>query len=300
MNNGDPPPAPDPYRVSSAEGQSNIQTGMANSILGNPNTYGPQGSTTYSQSGQVETITLPDGSTTQVPRYNQTTTLSPEQQELYNLNTQTQRNIGQIGVEQSGRIGELLGKPVDYSDLKLDPNSFSADRQRVEQAMYERMAPQFNQELEADRNRRVNMGHIEGSEAWRSAEDAFNRRINDARLGITAAGLGEQQGMYGMARDAAGYEMARRTQQQKFPIDMISALMSGSQVSMPNVPGYNAPTVAGSNIGANTYNSAALQNQQYQAEQAKQGAMWGGLAGLAGTGVSAAMGPGAFAKRLWG
>jgi hypothetical protein len=300
MSSPQAPATPDPYRTASAEGQSNIQTALANQTLGNPNVVGPTGSTTYSPSGQFETITMPDGSKQQVQRQTQTTSLSAPEQKIYDLNAQARTNVGQIGVDQSARIGDLLGKPVDYSDLKLDPNSFSADRQRVEQAMYERMQPQLDRSraaLEADI---TNKGFVQGTEAWRSAMDDHNRGVNDLRLGITAAGLGEQQGMYGMARDAAGYEMSRRSGERNAPINEITALMSGSQVSAPSTPGYNAPTVAGTNIGSNVYNSAALANQQYQAQQTKEGAMWGGIAGLAGTGVSAAMGPGAFAKKLWG
>lgn len=300
MGSSSPPPAPDPYKVASAEGQSNVQTALGNSVLGNPNVYGPQGSTTYSQSGEMQTITLPDGSTTQVPRYNQTTTLSPEQQNLYNLNTQTQANIGQIGVDQSARIGDILGKPVDYADLKIDPNSFSADRQRVEQAMYDRMQPQLDRSRDAEENRLVNQGFQRGTEAFTNAMGDLGRQENDLRLGITAAGLGEQQGMYGMARDAAGYEMQRRTQQQNQPINAITALLSGSQASLPNVGGYNAPQIQGTNVGQNVYGSAALNNQNYQIQQQQQNAMLGGLAGLGGAGMYAAMGPGAFAKKLWG
>jgi hypothetical protein len=110
------PPPPDPYRTAAAEGQSNVQTGIANSVLANPNIYSPTGSTTYAQSGEMQTITMPDGSTTQVPRYNQTTTLSAPEQNIYDLNARTCQNIGQIGVDQSQRVGDLLGKPVDYSD----------------------------------------------------------------------------------------------------------------------------------------------------------------------------------------
>jgi hypothetical protein len=300
MSSPSAPAPPDPYKVSSAEGKSNVETAKASSILGNPNTFGPTGSTTYAQSGDVETITLPDGSTTQVPRYNQTTTLSPEQQKLYDLTNQTQQNIGQVGVDQSKMIGGLLGKPVDYSDLQLDPSSFSADRQRVEQAMYERMQPQLDRSREAEENRLVNQGFQRGTEGFTNAMGDLGRQENDLRLGITAAGLGEQQGMYGMARDAAGYEMQRRTQQQNQPINSLTALMSGSQVSMPNVAGYNASQVAGTNLGSNVYASNAIQQQQYQAEMAKQNAMIGGISGMAGTLGGAAMGMPPVQKKLWG
>lgn len=276
-----PPPSPDPYKTASAQTGSNVNTAIANSYLSNVNTVGPQGSTTYTTDpSQNYTMTDSSGQTYQVPRFTQTTQLSPDQQKLYDLGVKTQQNIGQIGVDQSSRIGDVLGKPVDYADLKLDPNSFSADRQRVEQAMYDRMNPQLTRAREAEENRLVNQGFQRGTQAFTDAMGDIGRQENDARLAITAAGLGEQQGMYGMARDAAGYEMQRRTQQQNQPINAITALLSGSQVSMPNVPGYNPSQIAGTDVSGNVYNSAALANQNYAQKVAQQNAMMGGLFGM--------------------
>lgn len=290
---------PDPYKVSSAEGKSNVQTALANSVLGNPNTYGPQGSTTYSQSGEMQTITLPDGTTTQVPRYTQTTTLSPEQQSLYNLNTQTQQNIGQIGVDQSQRIGQLLGQPIDFSGLPELTTDFSADRQRVEQSLRDRLAPQNERDYAALENRLTNQGFQRGTEGFTSAMDEYRRGINDQNLAITAAGLGEQQGLYGMASNRRNQALQEMLQERNQPINEISALLSGSQVSMPNTPGYNAPSIAGTNIGQNIYNSSALQNQQWQQEQQQQNAMMGGLFGLGSAGLFGGMKYG-FNPLKWG
>jgi hypothetical protein len=290
---------PDPYKVASAEGKSNIQTGIANSVMGNPNIYGPSGSTTYSPSGQFETITMPDGSTQRIQRQNQTTTLSAPEQSIYDINTQTRQQVGQIGLDQSRLIGDILGKPIDLSGLQIDPNSFSGDRSRVEQSIYDRNAPQLQRELEAEQNRLTNQGFQQGTEGWKQGMDDYNRRLNDFRLGVTERGLAEQQGMYGMASNAAQQEMQRRLMQQNQPINAITALMSGSQVSMPNTPGYNAPTIQGTNVGQNIYNSAALENQNYQAKMAQQNAMMGGVAGLAGAGLFGGMKYG-FNPMKWG
>src|SRR3972149_4245902 len=219
MGSSSPPPAPDPYKVASAEGKSNVQTGIANSVLANPNVS-------------------------------------------------------------------------------------SAARQRVEQAMYGRAQPQLDRSRAAEENRLVNQGFARGSQAYNDAMGDIGRQENDLRLGITAAGLGEQQGMYGMARDAAGFEMNRRAGQQNQPINALTALMSGSQVQAPNTPGYNAPTIQGTNVGQNVYASSAIDQQNYAQKMAQQNAMIGGAAGLVGTLGSAAMGvpPGMFGggMKLWG
>ena len=237
----------------------------------------------------MQTITMPDGTTQQVPRYTQTTSLSPEQQQLYNLNTQTQQNIGQIGVDQSRRIGDLLGKPVDLSGLTIDPNSFSQDRQRVEQSLRDRMAGQNEQQYNQLENRLTNQGFQRGTQAFTDAIGEYQRGINDQNLAIIGQGRAEQQGMYGMASDAAQREMTRRLTERNTPINEISALMSGSQVSMPNTPGYNPGQVAGTDVSGSVYNSAALANDQYKQQEAARRQQMAGLYGLAGTGAQAAM-----------
>jgi hypothetical protein len=69
------------------------------------------------------------------------------------------------------------------------------------------------------------------------------------------------------------------------PINEISALQSGGQVSLPNAPQYNAPTVGNSDLTGATYNTAALQNQQYGQQLQQQNAMMGGLFGLGQAGI---------------
>src|SRR5262245_58599777 len=140
------PPPPDPYKVAGAQTGQNVQTAIANSYLGNVDQVGPYGSTTYSQGGS-STMTGTDGQTYQVPRFVQTTTLSPEQQRLYDQQTQLGANLNNLALSQTERLARHLGEPVDFSPLPDISNDFSADRARVEQAMFNRQAPQNEREL---------------------------------------------------------------------------------------------------------------------------------------------------------
>lgn len=69
------------------------------------------------------------------------------------------------------------------------------------------------------------------------------------------------------------------------PINEISGLMSGGQVNIPQFQGYNAPTVANTDVSGNYYNSAAINQQNYATKAAQQNALVGGLAGLGGSGL---------------
>lgn len=291
-----PPPAPDPYKTAGAQTGQNVQSAIANTYLGNVDQYGPQGSTTYAQTGDTYRMTGPDGQVYTIPRFAQTVTLSPEQRRLYDLNTQAAQNIGQIGVEQSARIGNLLNTPVDLSDLRVDPNSFSADRARVEQALFDRVAPQQQRDYDALENRLTNQGFQRGTEAFNAAMDEHRRGINDQRLAITARGLQEQQGMYGMASQAQQAEIARRLQQRNAPIQEVGYLMGLGQYQTPQAQAYHGGQINPADVSGAIYNSAALANKQWEQEQANKNAMMGGLFGIGQAAALGAMGmpPGMF------
>jgi hypothetical protein len=288
-----PPPPPDPYKVAGAQTGANVNSAIASGVIGNVNQVGPQGSTTFNQS-DTYTMQGPDGQSYQVPRYTQTTTLSPEQQQLYNQQTQLGSSMNQLAQGQVDRLGSVLGKPVDASGLPEVTNDFSADRKRVEDAMFARLQPQMDQARAGLETTLVNQGFQRGSEGFTREMDQEGRNANDARLAITERGLGEQQGLFGMQQANRQRGLTEMLALRNQPINEIGALMSGGQVSLPQVNGYQAPQIGAAPIGDYAYNSAALQNQQWQTQQQaaaqKQAALFGALGGLGGAGLYGAAG----------
>jgi len=274
-----PTPPPDPTKVAQAQTGSNISTAIANSILGNANQVGPLGSTTFNQSG-MQTITGPNGERYQVPQYTQTTQLSPEQQQLYN------QGVGLQGQANTNAAG-ALGQPFSLSGLPDVSNDFSADRARVEQAMFQRLNPQLTQSREAEENRLVNQGFQRGTDAFRNAMDNLNRQENDLRLGVTERGLQEQQGLFGMSQANRGRALSELLTSRNQPIQELNALRTGAIPNMPNVQGYQGGQVGNTPIGDYIYNTAALQNKQYEQQMAQQNAAMGGMYGLGGAALGA-------------
>jgi hypothetical protein len=182
----------------------------------------------------------------------------------------------------------MLNTPVDLSDLRVDPNSFSADRARVEQSLLDRVAPQNQRDYDALENRLTNQGFQRGTEAFNAAMDEHRRGINDQRLAITSRGLQEQQGLYGMASQAQQAEIARRLQQRSTPIQEIGYLMGLGQYQTPQAQAYHGSQINPADVSGAIYNSAALQNQAWQQEQANNNAMMGGLFGLGQAGIMGA------------
>lgn len=293
------PPPPDPIKTSAAQTTSNVQTAVANSILGNANTYGPTGSTTYQKIGE-ETIIGPDGKPIRVPKYSQTTTLSPEQQKLYNQQTQLGSDLNNLSIGQVNRLKGVLDQPINFEGLPDRVNSvsddFSADRKRVEDALFERLNPQLRQQDDALRTRLANQGITMGSEAWNTGIDESNRAANDARIGAVLNAGQEQSRLLADALQRAGFQnsnreagIQERLTSRNQPINEITALMSGGQVSMPQFQGYRGGNVAGTDVAGNTWNAYNAQVQKAQADQAAKSAMWGNIAKLGGSLLAAPM-----------
>jgi hypothetical protein len=119
-----------------------------------------------------------------------------------------QRSLGNYGSQTFG-FGDAGDITRNYG-----PGDFSADRQRVEESLYQRMDPQLQRDRAAMESRLADQGIKMGSPAHQAAMDQFNRQLTDTRLGITQTAGQEQQRMMDMAAQRAGFQNA--AQQQAF------------------------------------------------------------------------------------
>lgn len=343
------PKSPDPAETAAAQGAMNRDTAITQQELNMVNQSGPWGSVNYQQTGTSASGT---------PTYTQTTSLSPSQQAIFDQSQAAQGNLAKIAANQSGFLQNYLGEGIDLSgvpslqsgfgsnfnpqfngNVGLNSNlglaesyagagDFSADRQRVEDALWQRTAGDRSAQDADLRTSLANKGIKEGSEAWNSEMERMGRQNTDARLATVAAGGQEQQRMVEMARQAAMFGNDSRLAQGQFgnnaamsqwqagmaaqqaqnsaaaqqtgqnnsarqqgiaeayaqrnqPINEISALLSGAQVSNPAQMGAASPQT-----GVDGVNYAGMVQQDYQnrmgAYQNKMNSM-GGLFSLGGS-----------------
>lgn len=251
MDAPEAPAPPDPYATAQAQGAMNKETAIAQSQLNMVGQKTPQGSLEYKQIGTWE-----DGT----PRFEATTTLSPEQQGLYDLGTKTQANLGQIGVEQSGKIRELLATPVNLSNEATEARLMELGQKRLDPALARRRTS-TEQDL-------LNRGVRPGTEAYDRAMEAVTQGENDAYNQLLLSGRGQ----------AVQEGLTERNQ----PINEITALLSGSQVSQPNFIPTPQSNVAPTDLMGAVYNSYAGEVANANRASQSQNAMLGGLFGLGG------------------
>lgn len=255
------PKPPDPKDTSAAATGTNISTAIANSYLNNADQVTPDGKITYTDNG-YKSITDPyTGKTYQVPTRTATTTLSDIGQQTKDQTDQAKLNLGQVANSQSAFLNDYLGKPVDLSSENINnyTNTHFGDD-------FNKQWGQNQTDLE---NQLANRGVQQGSAAYTKALADFNTNKANAYDNM-------QGNQYGLAQQSI---LTQRNQ----PLNELSALMSGSQVSQPAPANYNQSQIP-------TTDNAGLINANYQqklqAWQQQQAQTQGLLGGLFSLGAS--------------
>lgn len=284
------PPPPDYAAAATAQGAANTSSAIATNFLNQANQVGPQGSLTYSYD-TAHGHTLPDG--TVIPQTTATTTLSPEQQHLYDQQTGISTQLNDVAAQGIGYVADAASHPVDQSQLpaltgSVNGTGGTALRDQITNAMMERLQPQIDRDRAALDVRDANQGITHGSEAYNWDQQNFQHGVNDQRIAALLAGDTEQQNEFSRGLASGQFGNAARGQAiqeadyfKNQPLNMLNALRTGNQVTMPQFGNVSA----GSNIAAapiyqaaNDQYSAAM--QQYQAKMAQSNALMQGIAGL--------------------
>lgn len=291
------PKPPSPVATSAAQTGTNIGTAIANASLQNVNQVGPNGSLTYSQSGSTTYTDPYTKKTYQIPNYTATTSLTPTGQAINDQNQGAQLNLATLANQQAGFLKDYMPQGIDTSGLPELQGSYgpedgyAAERSRVEAAMMERMRPELERARAAADQRLANQGLAVGSRAYSAAQDDLARGETDARLGVILAGGQEQSRLAGLDAQRAGFINGARSQgmseafaRRNQPINEIAALLSGSQVQMPNFQVNRPGAIPTTDVAGNIWNNYQARNAQYQTQLAgwnnAVGAIGGTLFGM--------------------
>jgi hypothetical protein len=251
------PKAPDPKETAAAQAGMNVDTAQAQQLTNMVDQVGPDGTLTYTQNGN-NTFVNSQGQTVTIPKYTATTSLSAGQQAIKDQTDAAELNLGTLANQQSKFLTDYLSTP------------FKADTTEAESRLNElgsaRLDPRFAREEEALRSRLIASGIRPGSEAFDQQMQQLGQTKNDAYNNLYLTGRSQ----------ALQEAYAERSQ----PLNEISSLLSGAQVSQPQF--VNTPQA---NVGGVDY--TGLVNSNYQTQVQSQNAKMGGLFGLLGTGLTA-------------
>ena len=258
-----PPQPPDPKETAAASTGTNVATAIANANLGNVNQVTPDGTLTYDQTGTYTEKDPYTGLSYDVPRYTATQTLSPEQQAIADQTNGAKLNFSTIANNQSGVLQNTLSAPVDLSSSN------------VEKYINDHYSDDFNKQW--DQNQSTLLGKL-ANQGIGIGSDAYSKALDDFNTSKASA----WDNLYGDQRNNAVQNILTERNQ---PLNEITALLSGSQVSQPNYVNANEPTIP-------TTDTAGIINTNYQQklaawqqQVAQNNSILGGLFGLGAAGV---------------
>lgn len=276
-SSGSQPKAPDPAQVAQQQTASNVNTAVANAWLNNPNVVNPFGNTTYNQTGQ----TTVGGQT--VPQFTQTTTLSPEQQRLYDQGVQGDTQLNDLGLQQIGRISNAVSQPFSLAAFGDQPTADTAYRDQIQKALQDRLNPQLDRSQASLEQKLANQGIAQGSEAWRTAMDQEARNRNDANLGVIAQSGNEEAQQYGLQSGSYQQRLANALLERQQPLQEFAQFTGASNnFVQPGQVGVNGSAIQPTDVASPIYANYNSQVQNANNKASQQNALFGSLAGLGG------------------
>lgn len=255
------PNQPDYIGAANAQSYGTIQAALANSYLNNPSVISPLGSRTRTQTG-TQTINIPGYGNISVPTFTDTTTLSPEQQKLYDTQTAMESGV------QNQAAGNL-STPFSFKSAN-DVADSAVD------AYMSRLNPQWDRRTAQTDTALKNQGLMPGMEGYDNAMHDLDYARNDAEKQAILAGI---QTMPQTLQE----EQAIRD----LPINELSALQSGSPVNMPQFQATNNNANAqGPQTLTATGQAGNWQQALYNSQVAQQNSQRQGLYGMGGAALA--------------
>ena len=248
------PKAPDPWETASAQGAWNTFTAQQQQQMNMVGQNSPWGSLSYDQTGS-QWITDPNGRRVEIPTYTANTSLTPEQQAIFDETQQAELNLAGIANEQSARVGEILNNPFEYNNQDAENWAYDLASQRI--------MPQQEESRRAVENQLANRGIVPGTAA-------YEREMQRMTMANT-----DQMNQLALSGRQMGFNEALAQRNQ--PLNEIIGLMSGTQIQNPNATFAQTPQ---SQVGGVDY--SGLVNQKYQSEMAGYNSQMGALGGLFG------------------
>lgn len=224
--------------------------------------------------------------------WTQTVSLSPEMQALFDQNMRLQRGLFGAQDAALGRVNRNMASDLDTRSMQslgdvYDPNQAT---NTATEAILSRLNPELDRQYESLRTQLANQGITQGSAAYNNALNSFGQQRNDAvtQAGLQGITLGMQQQGQTFSQSAAkrAQQMQEAAYLRNLPLNELNALRSGSQVQMPDFPGYSQQaTTSGPDYTGAAQNTYQSQLGASNAQSAGNANMMSGLFGLGQLGM---------------
>jgi hypothetical protein len=219
------PAAPDYKGAAEATAASNQDAQTRSDWANRPTVNTPWGQESWTSAASVDPSTGKP-----ITSWTQTQTLNPESQATLDAQMGVDRAKSETALSQFGRVQDAMARPFDWGNMQaygeapqagnvqagnlqggqgilggLDtgslgamPQGDAAERQRIENMLFDRMAPQHQQTQAALESKLSNMGLTRGSQQWNDEMQRMERSQADERFNAMQTGGQEMQREFDM------------------------------------------------------------------------------------------------------
>jgi hypothetical protein len=287
--------------MAKAQGDENYSSAFANTMMGNAKTVGPQGTTTSDVSSYITDPTTGR----QIPRFTQTTTMSPQEKKVYDQEAQMRYTMAQAANQAATTSSAALAKGFNPTGLPgwqtygKGPALQTPDqnyRKQVEDnimSSYNRgVAPQHQAEdaqlaargMEPGGQQYYNIANQRDDATGEAVRQAFNQSGTEARSQAEGVNKTLQQNWQNantrvdQSNALRGAMYGEQGDLYNRKVGSIGALAGMGQSYMPNAPGFS-----GGQVNPFDISGAMMQNYGIKANNAAQ--TNAGIFSLAGGGL---------------
>jgi hypothetical protein len=269
----DPPPPPNYQAAAKEQGAANIEAARVQGKLNNPNVVSPYGTQTvaYGAGGDPDQVTF-------------TQQFSPEQQAIFEAANRSKLSLSNLAEKGAGAAGEVIGKNVDLSGMPPAAGQSEDARKRVLAAMMSRVNEDYGRQSDDLNSNLIAAGLRPGTKAYDDQMALLARKRTDANTQAELASQNAMASQFGLDTQARKDAIAEYLMSRQVPLNEVTALMSGSQVSNPfAMPSYaqNAQ-VGAAPVYAATADAANYASDLYNVKAQQAGNLQSGLFSLGG------------------
>lgn len=269
-----PPPAPDYSGAAKEQGAANVEAAKVQGRINNPNVVNPYGTQTTTWDGDQPTLTQ---------------TFSPDQQALFDASNQSKLGLSELAGQGADALKGVVGTGVDFAGAPPQAGQSEDVRKRVLAGMMSRVNEDYGRKSDDLNSTLVASGLRPGSKAYDDQMALLARTRTDANTQAELAAQQATSSQFGLDTQSRKDAIAEMLMQRQVPLNEITALMSGSQVSNPfAMPSYaqNASVAPAPVYGAAT-DAGNYASDIYNVKAQQAGNLQSGLFSLGGAGLMA-------------
>jgi hypothetical protein len=214
----DTPATPDYSGAAKETAEGNLAAARQATAANRVNQVTPYGNLSYSISGKD-----PYGN----PTWTATTSLSPEQQQLYNYDVASSLGLGRLQEKGLNYVGNMIDQPFSTSTLpnltsRLNAPQFNqlgsaeamqrdlenqgmAGWDKATGLLMQRLEPSLERQQKSLDTQLANQGIMRGSEAYNQAQQDLAQKQNDLRNQAALGGQQVQQNLFGQSLQAGQF-----------------------------------------------------------------------------------------------